>query len=161
VRFVGRPMLLEVEQEVRPVSWKAMPLEVGDGEREAVVDADDGRGVRREFLAKPLGETAPRPVPARAGRRLNLHRFARVLGLEHADALATGVSGHRAGVVDADVAAEWGNPVTSVLLNLTDSVSDRLNQLGTIVPHIAHGGAHLPCLHFLCGVRPEQVHRQM
>jgi hypothetical protein len=64
VRFVGRPMLLEIEQEVRPVSGKAVAVEVGDGEREAVVDADDGRGVRREFLAKPLGETAPRPVPA-------------------------------------------------------------------------------------------------
>jgi hypothetical protein len=61
---VGRPMLLEIEQEVRPVSGKAVAVEVGDGEREAVVDADDGRGVRREFLAKPLGETAPRPVPA-------------------------------------------------------------------------------------------------
>jgi hypothetical protein len=43
------------------------PVLVGDGEREAVVDADDGRGVRREFLAKPLGKTAPSPVPAWTG----------------------------------------------------------------------------------------------
>ena len=76
VRFVGRPVLLEIEQEVWPVWGKAMPVEVGDGEREAVVDADQGWDVRREFLAKPLGETPPRPVLPRTGRRQNLYRFA-------------------------------------------------------------------------------------
>jgi hypothetical protein len=34
-------MLLEVEQEVRPVSRKLTVVEVLDGERETVVDADD------------------------------------------------------------------------------------------------------------------------
>jgi hypothetical protein len=91
-----------------------MPVEVGDGEREAVVDADDGRGVRREFLAKPLGETAPRPVPPWAGRRLNLSRRAGALGHVYPQSLATGVGRHSAGIVDADVAAIWGNPVTSI-----------------------------------------------
>jgi len=45
-----------------------------------VVDAGEGRGVCREFLAKPLGETAPSSVPPWTGRRLNLHRFAGALG---------------------------------------------------------------------------------
>jgi hypothetical protein len=85
-----------------------MPVEVGDGEREAVVDADDGRGVRREFLAKPLGETAPRPVPPWAGWGWNGFRRAGVLGGVNPEPLTTGVSGHSAGVVDADVAFEMG-----------------------------------------------------
>jgi hypothetical protein len=54
-------MLLEIEQEVRPVSWKAVLVEVFDGEGETVVDTNYGRGVRREFLAEPFGETTPRP----------------------------------------------------------------------------------------------------
>ena len=76
---MGRPMLLEVEQEAWPVPWEAMPVKVFDGKREAVVNTDDVRGVRREFLAKPFGETPPRPVPARAGRRWNLYRRAGTL----------------------------------------------------------------------------------
>jgi hypothetical protein len=138
-----------------------MPVEVGDGEREAVVDADEGRDVRPEFIAEPLGETAPRPVPPWTGRRSNGFRRARALGGVNPEPSTTGVRRHRAGVVDADMLAKWGNPVTSIVQSLTDSVSDRLNQLRPIIPHIAHGGAHLPCLHLLCGVRPEQVHRQM
>jgi len=90
-----------------------MPVEVGDGEREAVVDADDGRGVRREFLAKPLGEAAPRPVSPWTGWGLNLRRFIRALGHKHPEPSTTGVRRHRAGVVDADMLAKWGNPVTS------------------------------------------------
>jgi hypothetical protein len=37
-----RPVLLKVEQEVRPVSGKAISVEVREGEREGVVDADEG-----------------------------------------------------------------------------------------------------------------------
>jgi len=73
---MGRPVLLEVEQEVPPVPWEAMPVEVFHGERETVVNADDGRGVRCEFVAKPFGETPPCPVPPRTGRWLNLFRVA-------------------------------------------------------------------------------------
>jgi hypothetical protein len=73
-----------------------MPLEVGDGEREVVVDADQGWDVRREFLAKPLGETAPRPVPARTGWRLHLIRRAGTLGGVNPEPLATGVRRLRA-----------------------------------------------------------------
>ena len=72
VRFVGRPVFLEIEQEVRPVSWKAVLIEVLDGERESVVDPYDDRNVRSEFGAKPLREPSASPVPAWAGRRLNL-----------------------------------------------------------------------------------------
>jgi hypothetical protein len=91
VRFVRRPMPLKIEQEARPISWKAIFVEVLDGEREGVVDADEGRGVRREFLAKPLGETTASPVPAWAGRRLNLFRCAGALGSVNPEPFASGV----------------------------------------------------------------------
>jgi hypothetical protein len=116
-------VLLEVEQEVRPISWKAVRVEVFDGERETVVDADDGRGVRREFLAKPFGKAPSSPVPSWTGRRLNLFRRADTLGGVNPESLATGFCGLRAGVVNANVACEiWAlNPlsVTSIpgLLN--------------------------------------------
>jgi hypothetical protein len=106
VRFVRRPMPLKIEQEARPISWKAIFVEVLDGEREGVVDADEGRGVRREFLAKPFGETRPRPISPRTGRGLNLYRFAGALGNVNPEPYATGFGRLRAGVVDADVAIE-------------------------------------------------------
>ena len=80
VRFVGRPVLLEIEQEVRPVSGKTVAVEVFEGKREPVVDADDGQCVLREFLAELFGKTPPSPVPAKARRRLNLLRRAGTLG---------------------------------------------------------------------------------
>ena len=67
-------MLLEVFQEVLPVAGEPVLLKVSEGEREGVVGADDGWGVPVEFLAEPFGETAPSPVPAWTGRRLNLFR---------------------------------------------------------------------------------------
>ena len=97
-------MFLEIQQEVRPVSRKAAAVEVGDGEREAVVDADDGRSIRHEFRAKPLGETTPRPVPAWTGRWLNLFRVAGAPDSVNPEPFATGIGRHRAGIVDADVA---------------------------------------------------------
>lgn len=103
VTFVGRPVLLKTEQEARQVSWKAMPVEVFDGEREAVVNADDGRGIRRKFATKPFGDNPPRRVPAWARRRLNLCRLVGTLGHVHPQSLATGVCGFRAGMVDAYV----------------------------------------------------------
>lgn len=80
VRFVRRPVLLEVEQEVRPVSWKAVAVEVFHGERKAMVKADDGRDVSREFFAEPLGESPPCPVPAQTCWRQNLFRLVGALG---------------------------------------------------------------------------------
>src|SRR5665213_281928 len=79
VRFVGRPVLLEVEQEARPVPWEAVAVEILNGERESVVDTDDGRSLVTKLVAEPFGETTASPVPAWAGRRLNLYRLARGL----------------------------------------------------------------------------------
>jgi hypothetical protein len=64
-------------------------------------------------------ETPPRPVPAWAGWRRNLFRRSGALGGVNPEPLATGFGRHRAGVVDADVAAKWGNPVTSVVQSST------------------------------------------
>ena len=62
-KFVSRPVPLEVEQEARPVSGKAVPVVVVDGEREGVVDADQIGDVAVEFFAEPFGETPARPEP--------------------------------------------------------------------------------------------------
>src|ERR1035437_9560928 len=53
VRRVGRPVVMEVFQEVLPVAGEPVLLKVGEGEREGVVDADERGDVRREFLARP------------------------------------------------------------------------------------------------------------
>jgi hypothetical protein len=55
----------------RPVSGKPMSVEVGQWEREGVVDADQSWDVPVEFLTEPFGNTTPRPVPPRTGRGLN------------------------------------------------------------------------------------------
>ena len=56
-----------------------MSVEVGDGEREAVVDADDGRSVVGEFVAEPFGNATPRPIPPWTSRGLNGLRVAGAL----------------------------------------------------------------------------------
>lgn len=71
------------------------------GKREALVNADDGGDVRREFFAEPLGETPPCPIPPWARRGLNLIPRADTLSDVHPDSLATGMRRHRAGIVDA------------------------------------------------------------
>ena len=86
-----------------------MAVEVFDREREPMVDADDGRHVRREFLAKPFGETPPRPISPWARRRPNLFRCAGDIGRVDAKPLATGFS--LAEVVDADVACKLGHSI--------------------------------------------------
>jgi hypothetical protein len=100
---------MEVFQEVLPVAGEPVLLKVGEGEREGVVDADECGDVPVEFLAEPLGETLPSPVPPWTGWRLNLYRRAGALGHEHPEPLATGFGRHSAGVVDADVAVELGH----------------------------------------------------
>ena len=90
-----------------------------------MVDADEGWDVPVEFLAEPFSETTASPIPAWAGRRLNLYRLAGALGGVNPEPLATGVCGLRAGVVDADVAFEMGQP-----RNLP-----RDKRLGTSVSH--------------------------
>ena len=116
---------MEINQKVFPVAGEPVLLKVGQRKREAVVDTDEGGGVPVEFLAEPLGETTASPIAAWAGRRLNLYRFAGALGHEHAESLATGVCGLCAGVIDANVAVEMGQP-----RNLP-----RDKRLGTSVSH--------------------------
>ena len=90
-----------------------MPFEIGQRKRESVVDADERGDVPVEFPKEPFSKTAPRPVPARARRGLNLFRRADTLGSVNPESPATGVCGLRAGVVDADVADEVRQPVAS------------------------------------------------
>jgi len=104
--FVGRPVSPEVNQEGRPVAGEPVPFEIGQREREGVVNADQSRDVPVEFLMEPLSKTPPRPVTAWARRRLNLHRRAGAFSNIDPEPLATGVCGLRAGIVDTDVALE-------------------------------------------------------
>src|ERR1017187_8758922 len=109
MRFVGRPVLLKVEQEARPVPWEAVAVEILNGERESVVDTNDGRSLVTKLVAEPLGEAASSPVPSWTGRRLNLYRFAGALGSVNPESPATGVCGLRAGIVYTDVPCELGH----------------------------------------------------
>jgi hypothetical protein len=74
---------MEVLQEALPVAGESVLLKVSQRKREGVVDANDGRGVRREFFAEPFGETPPSPVTPWTWRRLNLFRCAGALGNEY------------------------------------------------------------------------------
>jgi hypothetical protein len=49
--FVGisGPVVLEIVKKSRPVGWKAMPLEVAEGEGKGVVDADESRRAVAKF----------------------------------------------------------------------------------------------------------------
>jgi len=60
---------MEVLEKFLPLESKAVPFEVGEGKRETVVDADDGRNVLRQACKKPLGKTTARPVFAGTRRR--------------------------------------------------------------------------------------------
>jgi hypothetical protein len=81
--------MMEVFEEVLPVARQLVLLEVRQREREGVVDADEGGDVPVEFFAELFSETTASPIPAWAGRRLNLFRRAGAPGHEHADALTT------------------------------------------------------------------------
>lgn len=113
VSFVGRPVVMEVFQKVMPVTGESVLFKVGQRKREGVVDADNGGNVPVEFLAEPFSQSTASPPPAWARRRLNLNRFTRAFGHENTNALATGVCGFRAGIVDADVACECWLPTHS------------------------------------------------
>jgi hypothetical protein len=100
--YTSHPRLCRTEfgkrlvDHICPQRLRRHSSEARGRERETVVDADDGRDVRREFLAEPLGETAPRPVPPRARWGLNLTRRAGALGNVNLEPLATGVERLRA-----------------------------------------------------------------
>ena len=55
---VGRPVVVEVFEEALPIAGESVFLEIGQRERERVVDADDGREVAVEFFAEPFGQTS-------------------------------------------------------------------------------------------------------
>lgn len=46
VILIGRPMALEIVEEGRPVGRKPVGLEIMQGERKAVIDADHGDTLR-------------------------------------------------------------------------------------------------------------------
>lgn len=98
--------MLEVLQELVPVARKPVLFEVGQRERESVVDTDDGWRLASKFVAEPFGETTASPIPTWAWWRLNLLWFAGTLGYEHADTFAGRVCRFRAGIVNADVSCE-------------------------------------------------------
>jgi len=123
--------MMEIFEEALPVAGEPILLKVGEGEREGMVNADDGRCVRREFLAEPLGEAASSPIPAWAGRRLNLFRVAIALGSVDTDAFATGFGGLRAGVIDSDVTFEFGLHTHSSFSASTCSLLVDTNHSGT------------------------------
>lgn len=55
VPFVGRPVVMEIDQKIFPIAGESVPLEVGQREREGVVDADDGWNVVAKAVAEPFG----------------------------------------------------------------------------------------------------------
>lgn len=79
--------------KVLPVAGQSVLLEVSEWEREGMVDADESGNVAVEFLPEPLSETTASPIPAWAGRGLNLSGFAGTVGHEYTDALAGRVGG--------------------------------------------------------------------
>lgn len=70
--LVGRPVALEVIEKGRPVGRQAVGLEIPQWKGEPVVDTDQCRPVFGEPLDQPFGDSAPRPVFARARRWWNL-----------------------------------------------------------------------------------------
>ena len=71
---------------------EAMPFEIAHGEREAVIDADDGLNAGFEFRDQPLGQASACPVFPLAGWRLDLDRRPIVLGFINPEALQAGFS---------------------------------------------------------------------
>lgn len=58
VIVIGWPVVLEVFEEMGPVGWELVELEVAERKGKAVVDADErGRAVA-QFGGEPLGEAA-------------------------------------------------------------------------------------------------------
>ena len=62
---VGRPVAVEVVEEVLPIGWQAINLKISKGEREGVVDADQRRHLVVQTRQQPFGDALERPVFAR------------------------------------------------------------------------------------------------
>jgi hypothetical protein len=62
---ICRPVPLEIIEEGGPVRQQPMDLEIAQGKREGVIDADDRRDVLGESFDQPFRDPAPRPVSLR------------------------------------------------------------------------------------------------
>ncbi|MFZ0459404.1 MAG: hypothetical protein WAM17_13355, partial [Rhodoplanes sp.] len=106
--LVGRPMALEIVEEGGPVGLQAMPLEVAQRKRKAVVDADQCGLVFGQLVYQPFGDTTSRPVFLQGWRWQNLDRRCIPLGQIDAQAFETRSRRLRARIIDADVSGECG-----------------------------------------------------
>src|SRR6056297_3116431 len=102
VRGIRGPMSAEILQEDIPVRGQTMPFEITHGEREAVIDADDGSNAGFEFRDQPLGQASARPVFPWAGWRLDLDRCPIVSGFIDPEAFQAGFSRLSSRIVYAD-----------------------------------------------------------
>jgi len=111
---IGRPVVLEVIEELRPVGRDAVDLEVAQRKGKRVVDTDKrGRAVA-QFGCEPFGDAAAGPILTRAGWRWNFGGRLRGRGRVEAQASQATRGRLRAGIVDAEVAFKlrhgWSGP---------------------------------------------------
>lgn len=52
--FIGRPVVLEIDQEILPVAGEPVLFKVCQRKREGVVDADDGWRLAPKLVAQPF-----------------------------------------------------------------------------------------------------------
>ena len=91
--FVGWPMLPEIVEEGGPIVLQRMSLEIAQGKREAVIDADERRSALGEPPDQPFGNPASCPIFAARWRRINLDRD--TMAFCHVDAQARQAGGRR------------------------------------------------------------------
>ncbi len=103
---IGRPVVLEIVEERRPVGWDAMDFEVAKRKRKRMVDADERGWAVSKFGNEPPAESAARPVLARAGRRRNFFGSLRPRRRVNAQSFQAAGGSLCAEVVDAEVAFE-------------------------------------------------------
>jgi len=106
---VGRPVVLEVIEELRPIWLEAMDFEVAQRKGKPVVDADErGRAVAK-FSREPFGQSPPRPILPRARRRQHLGGRLRRRRRVEAQSLQAAFGSLRARIVDAEVTFKLGH----------------------------------------------------
>ena len=71
---ISRPVPLEIIEKSGPVWQEPMDLEVAQGKREGVIDADDRWDVLSKSFDQPFRDPAPRPVSLRRWWRRNFTR---------------------------------------------------------------------------------------
>jgi len=111
VVLVGRPMKLEIVKERRPVRFEVVGFEIAEGERKAMVDAGQRRGILGQSFNQPFGDVLPAPIFSRrlCSRGLRRQHFdwrCVVLGQVYAQALQVRGRCLCSGIVDPDVSRE-------------------------------------------------------